>query len=217
MELKGKRVLFLGDSITEGAAASSPQKIFHKLLKKTLGLNEAINCGVGGTRIARQKKPSEIPSYDEDFNLRYDHANVQDVLVVFGGTNDYGHGNAPLGVSTDRSPDTFFGALHLLCTKALRDYGQDNVFFVTPLRRKNDENPLGEGKKSLPGAPLREYVSAIRETVTDFGFHIVDLFAESRLNPNLPENEKYFADGLHPTDDGHKLLADILAEAILKA
>ena len=70
MELKGKRVLFLGDSLTEGAAASSPQKIFHKILKKILRLNEAINCGVGGTRIARQKKPSEIPSYDEDFNLR---------------------------------------------------------------------------------------------------------------------------------------------------
>ena len=52
MELKGKKINFLGDSITQGHGVSSPDKIYHALLKKNAGLAEARNYGKSGTKIA---------------------------------------------------------------------------------------------------------------------------------------------------------------------
>ena len=40
MELKGLTINFLGDSITEGVGASSPDALFHAVLKRNAGLKE---------------------------------------------------------------------------------------------------------------------------------------------------------------------------------
>ena len=98
MELKNKKFVFLGDSITEGVNTIP----FHQQLKEMTGLRETINCGIGGTRIARQIEMNDTP-YDNDFNLRVDALDSEaDGIVVMGGTNDYGHGQAPLGKIEDR-------------------------------------------------------------------------------------------------------------------
>ena len=64
MELKGTKINFLGDSITEGAGTSSHDKMFTMLIEREYG---AIcqNYGIGGTRIARQKTPTE-EKWDRD-------------------------------------------------------------------------------------------------------------------------------------------------------
>ena len=98
MELKGLKINFLGDSITEGVGASSKETIFHAVLKKEVQLAEARNYGIGGTRFAVQKgteaRPKDnyvdINSFCERFDKMDDDA---DAVVVFGGTNDYGHGD----------------------------------------------------------------------------------------------------------------------------
>ena len=69
MKLKGLKALFLGDSITYGAGASSLDKNYVNLLAKYTGLN-TVNYGVGGTRIARQTKASPNEVWDYDFNAR---------------------------------------------------------------------------------------------------------------------------------------------------
>ena len=68
MNWKGKRAIFLGDSITEGALASCPEDVYHQIVGRELGFSKTINCGKSGTRIARQREPSENPSFDMDFN-----------------------------------------------------------------------------------------------------------------------------------------------------
>ena len=45
-----------------------------------------------------------------------------DIVVVFGGTNDFGWGDAPLGTMEDRREDTFYGAYHLLLQKLIDRY-----------------------------------------------------------------------------------------------
>ncbi len=113
MQLNKKRAIFLGDSITEGAAADSPEKIYHAVLKNLIGLESVRNEGVGGTRIARQNNPSAETRYDEDYNKRYDLMSKDaDILFIFGGTNDFGHGDAPIGKEDDESVYTFNGALN---------------------------------------------------------------------------------------------------------
>ena len=65
MELKGKTINFLGDSITEGAGVSDIQNNrYDNRLKAMLELKKLNNYGIGGTRIAHQSVPSEEPRYD---------------------------------------------------------------------------------------------------------------------------------------------------------
>lgn len=215
MQLKNKRAIFLGDSITEGAAADSPEKIYHAVLKNLIGLKSARNEGVGGTRIARQITPSAVERYDEDFNKRYDAMNKDaDVLFIFGGTNDFGHGDAPIGKEDDESVYTFNGALNTLFKKAIFDFGKENVIVMTPLHRVGEDNLKGEGNKAADGEKLSFYAEVIRKQAKKYGLPVIDLYGEKALNPNISDNAKFFADGLHPNNDGHALLAKIIKERL---
>ena len=107
------KINFLGDSITQGAAATSREKNFVSLVGKQLGC-EVVNYGVGGTRIAAQLDSDVADPYGEYFILRAKKMEDADLVVVFGGTNDYGHGNAPVGTPDDTSVYTFYGAFKML-------------------------------------------------------------------------------------------------------
>ena len=107
MKLNGATVNFLGDSITEGVGASCECNRYTDVLAREFGLLRANNYGVSGSRIARQTVMTDEP-HDRDFCMRMSEMDENaDAVVVFGGTNDYGHGDAPLGVPSDRTPFTF--------------------------------------------------------------------------------------------------------------
>ena len=210
MELKGTKINFLGDSITEGAGTSSPDRMFTMLIEREYG---AIcqNYGIGGTRIARQKKPAE-EKWDRDFISRVPEMdNDADIVVVFGGTNDFGHGDAPLGTMSDRTPYTFYGALHCLYTALTEKYPDVPVVILTPLHRWNEDCPKGDNKPQ-PVGTLKEYVNIIREVAEYYSLPVLDLFKESGLQPKVPViQQKYIPDGLHPNDDGNAILAHKIA------
>ena len=70
--------------------------------------------GVSGTRIAVQKKEIN-EAWNENFIERAKRMDKNaDIVCVFGGTNDYGHGDAPIGNIGDDNPATFYGALNTL-------------------------------------------------------------------------------------------------------
>lgn len=216
MELKGKTFAFLGDSITEGVGASSESKIYHQVFKENVGLKNAFNHGIGGTRIAKQMHKSENGRWDLYFIPRVDELEDDaDAVVVFGGTNDFGHGDAPLGCFADRTPDTFYGACHVLMEKLICKYPDKPIVFMTPLHRTNEDNSYAmEIPKNLS---LRDYVDVIREVAEYYSIPVIDLFAESGMQPNVAcQNEQYFTDGLHPNDNGHERIARKL-EAFFRA
>ena len=210
MELKGTKINFLGDSITEGAGTSAPDRMFTMLIEREYG---AIcqNYGIGGTRIARQKTPTE-EKWDRDFISRVPEMdNDADIVVVFGGTNDFGHGDAPLGTTSDRTPYTFYGALHCLYTALTEKYPDVPVVILTPLHRLNEDSPKGDNKPE-PVGTLKEYVNIIREVAEYYSFPVLDLYKESGLQPKVPViQQKYIPDGLHPNDDGNAILAHKIA------
>lgn len=210
MELKGTKINFLGDSITEGAGTSSHDKMFTMLIEREYG---AIcqNYGIGGTRIARQKTPTE-EKWDRDFISRVPEMdNDADIVVVFGGTNDFGHGDAPLGTMSDRTPYTFYGALHYLYTALIEKYAGVPIVVLTPLHRITEDIPTGDNKPA-PVGTLKEYVNIIREVAEYYSFPVLDLFKESGLQPKVPViQQKYIPDGLHPNDAGNEILAHKIA------
>ena len=210
MELKGTKINFLGDSITEGAGTSSPDRMFTMLIEREYG---AIcqNYGIGGTRIARQKTAT-VEKWDRDFISRVPEMdNDADIVVVFGGTNDFGHGDAPLGTMSDRTPYTFYGALHCLYTALTEKYPDVPVVILTPLHRLNEDSPKGDNKPE-PVGTLKEYVNIIREVAEYYSFPVLDLYKESGLQPKVAViQQKYIPDGLHPNDDGNAILAHKIA------
>lgn len=212
MQLQGKKINFLGDSITEGVGASCPAA---RYVDRVAARSGAIcrNYGISGTRIARQTRPSDPATFDLDFCMRAaDMDPDADVVIVFGGTNDYGHGDAPFGVMSDRTPDTFYGALHTLYTSLLVRYPFSRIIVLTPLHRcaevRSPEKPAD--RQSLP---LKQYVEAIREVAEYYALPVLDLFAGSGLQPNVPVIQmQYFPDGLHPNDAGHQRIAESIVQ-----
>ena len=64
-----------------------------------------------------------------------------DIVFVFGGTNDYGHGDAPFGKFEDRTMDTYCGALHYLMRGLIQKYPAAQIVFMTPLHREGENTP----------------------------------------------------------------------------
>ena len=133
MDLRGKKIVFLGDSITQGAGATKEENVYLEVCAKKLGA-KAVNFGVGGTRIAPQITPSAEAFCDEYFLLRAKKMDKDaDLVVVFGGTNDFGHGDAPFGRIGDKDPATFCGAYDALIEYLMATYGKEKLIIVYPL------------------------------------------------------------------------------------
>lgn len=217
MELKGKKIFFLGDSITEGHGVVQAENIFWNRLAQNTGCI-SVGYGVGGSRLAYQQGCSEPPErMDMDFPRRAaEMEDDPDVIVVFGGTNDYGHGNAPLGTMADRDKTTFYGACHELCRLLLNKYPTATVVFMTPLHRLYEERQVNEiGVRNV--ATLSEYCDIIRQVAGYYALPVLDLYNVSGMQPKVDIiREKYMPDGLHPNDDGHAIIASRL-EGFLKA
>lgn len=211
MELKGLKINFLGDSITEGHGTSdSSTKPYHQLLKAKVGLAEARNYGLGGTKIARLPVVTDH-QFDQDFNLRAPTMDTDaDAIVVFGGTNDFGHGTIPLGTMDDRDVHTFYGGLHTLCQYLIKTYIAKPIIFMTPLHRLNEildhNNRIQAG--NTDARPLIDFVRAIREVCEFYSIPVLDLYKESGMYAQMwAWCEGYMPDGLHPNDAGHELIA----------
>lgn len=203
MELSGKKINFLGDSITAGCIAENNFGYVERMGER-YSLAAARNYGISGTRIARQQVPSEIPEFDAYFASRVPEMDQDaDIVVVFGGTNDHGHGDAPLGAFGDTTVDTFYGACRCLYEALLERFPKSVIVVLTPLHRAEEMIPKGAG-----GWLLRDYVNAIRETAESFRLPVLDLFETSAIHAEDPSVAAVLApDGLHPNDAGHDVLA----------
>lgn len=204
MDITGKKVAFLGDSITAGAGASAYENCYVGRFERAYPQTKIYNYGVSGSRIARQSVINPNSAQDRDFNMRaLEMEEGMDLVVVFGGTNDFGHGDAPLGAFGDKGVETFYGAVYSLYETLLNKYPEAQFVVITPLHRYRATEPT----VSLQGATFEQYVQAIRETAELFSFPVLDLYATVGINPRFEIiRERMMPDGLHPNDCGYQRL-----------
>ena len=207
MQLKNLKINFLGDSITQGIGTTGLDKPFHQIIKREYGLAEAYNCGVGGTRIARQTN-----HYNHIFDLYFGlRAKIMprdvDAIVIFGGTNDFGHGDSKMGDIDSTDIYTFCGAVNNLLNELKADFPKAKLVFMTPLRRQTEATPNHDGKI------LEDYVNAIIEICAKHDVPVIDLFRSNIIDPF---DKEVIPDGLHPNDKGHIIMADYIAKELLK-
>ncbi len=211
MKLEGLKINFLGDSITEGCGTSCEAARFTKLIETEQKLAVMRNYGIGGTRIARQHSVSANTRWDRDFCSRVAEMDPDaDAVVVFGGTNDFGHGDALLGTSEDRTPDTFWGACHFMMRALIEKYPGKPIVIMTPIHRRGECDP------NRNGYVFKQYIDIIRTVAEYYSLPVLDLYAMSGIQPAVPViKEKFCPDGLHPNDAGNRLLADRIAAFLL--
>ena len=200
----GKKVGFLGDSITGFGQYVNAYAVMTGCV--------AINYGISGTTIAGD--------YANAFCKRYTQmANDLDMLVVFGGINDFrGSGHSfPLGVFNNANLDgsldtTFYGALHTLMRGLRAKYNSNiPIVFLTPLHCQYSADGRQEGDYDLTaytadgtlvestyplnngsseyGSPLSGFVEAIKKTAEFYSIKVIDTYAISGIQPILPENK----------------------------
>ena len=223
MKLEGLTVNFLGDSITEGTGVTNvPENRYDNRLKRMYNLGAVNNYGIGGTRLAHQEKPSEKPRYDLCFCGRaYNMDPGADLIVVYGGVNDYIHGDAYFGKMEDRTPETFCGAVYYLMELLKTLYPGTPVVFMTPahchFRGVSDREISPRPVKKPDAKPLAEYVRVIKERGKELGIPVLDMFENLGIDPNNEEEmTRYTEDGLHFNDDGHAFIARALGDFLTK-
>ena len=222
MNVKGFKINFLGDSITEGSGVTDiPNYRYDNQLARMLELSAANNYGVSGSRLAHQTLPSICPKYDLCFCGRaYMMDTTADMVIVYGGVNDYIHGDAPFGEIGDTVPTTFCGGVYFLMNMLREVYKEKPIIFMTParcwLRREVDDlYPSTHATKRTEGKPLIDYVDVIIETAKQFNIGTIDLYRNLGVDPHVQEQfENYTADGLHFNNEGHVLLANIVKDFI---
>lgn len=204
MDLAGKKIVFLGDSITHGDCISDKNNSYVERVKRAFLWGEVANYSVPGSRIAEYigEDPRAIKG---SFVKRYlDMPDGMDMVVVFGGTNDFGIGNAPLGKAEDETETTFNGAVNILMQGLKRKYPNSVIIWMTPLHRKTEHMP-----NEYSGAILVEYVDIIKIKAAEYGLLILDMQELENLQPtDYYYNTLICKDGLHPNDAGHAVIAD---------
>lgn len=217
MELNGKKIAFLGDSITEGCGTSSLEYVYWNLIGQRTGA-KVYGYGIGGTRIALQQIPTPAPDEGKDrtFSSRVDSMIPDaDVVVVFGGTNDFGDGDAAFGTFDDRDDNTFCGAYHLLLQRLIRRYPNAKLVVMTPTHRLSEDETVYNERGVRRMGPLSMYADVIIKIAGFYGVAVVDLFHTCPIQPRIPTlQQMYMPDGLHPNDAGNSLIADRLLQVL---
>ena len=208
----GKRIGFLGNSITE----------FGEYVRAYAALTgcEAVNYGVSATHMARVNS-----SDSQAFEVRCARmASNLDMVIVFGGTNDFGHTNtAPFGTFGDGTKSglyTFYAGLHRLFYNLTRRYRDKPIVVMTPVHHGtaidcpeyiiNSDGTLTENTNPTTGKTFREYVDAIKEVAAYYSIIVLDAYRYSGLSPMAERSISggyYFRDGLHLNDRGGERLA----------
>lgn len=233
---QGRRVAFLGDSITDQRQIGSTNNIYWNDLQKILGIEPYV-YGISGHRM------NQIIGQAE--KLEAEHGQDVDAIIVFIGTNDY-NGSIPMGewytlseqTTIDDGPrevvrlhrefnydmDTFKGRANSVMLHLKTHYPDKQIIFMTPIHRgyarfsdKNIQPP--ESFANEFGLFIDDYVQAIREMSSIWSVPLIDLYSDSGLYPVLDEHTRYFrkadTDRLHPNTSGQLRMAYTIAYKLL--
>ena len=231
---QGKKVAFLGDSITDPRQENA---IYWQFLEQSMGV-EAHVYAVSGYRWCNMLEMAGKMKSSEGDDL--------DAILIFVGTNDYNAG-VPLGewwsitnetatysgpVSLMRprrypnlDPGTMRGCINMTMRYLKANWPDAQIVLMTPLHRafakfseKNIQPP--ECLPNRNGVYLEDYIRVIREAADIWSVPLIDLYRDSGLLPSEEVYAKFFrylggTDMLHPNTEGHRRLAELIRLKLL--
>lgn len=231
----GKRVAFLGDSMTDPNNKSTKRHYWWYLQQLT-GIEPHVFARSGYQWDGIYKKAEEMNAALGD---------SIDVIFIWAGTNDYNH-NTPIGKFYTEEQDsvnhngkiewrkhrrfsmndsTFTGNINRVLSYLKHNYPDKQVIVMTPIHRGyakfNDHNVQpDENWSNAQGLYIDEYIKTLKEGAMLWAVPVIDLYSDSGLFPMEENHVGYFHHGdsdlLHPNDNGHYRIARTI-QAHLKA
>ena len=209
--LKGKKLSILGDSISTYQGFSNdadanittyannvfyksqfpPELTYWMRIMSDLGLTLCVNNSWSGGNLSG--KNDETSGLNRAINLMRDDGTTPDLIIVFMGTNDMGR-NIPIEIFAEDYQTTL---------EIIKESYKNAIVYCVNIP---DRDPYLKPRAII-------FNKAIQDAVDKMGknFFVADLF-NSRLN-----NDFYYdntTDGLHPDQDGMRIIAEIVIDAI---
>lgn len=227
-----RSVVAFGDSITDGAYATSPSRpwpeVIANLANGPRGNTPAavVNAGIGGNELTVDQRGN--PAYGTSGLKRFerdviDRPGVTDVVVLFG-TNDINRGTGPAGYPDGASAGDIIASLRMLIDVAhvhhLRIYGGT----ITPFAGfpiAGWYTPEKERARRQVNHWIR--TSAAFDGVIDFARAVAGQYHPSalagRLKPLPPGLARVCAGdaGLHPNDRGYEVMGVLAYDKLFDA
>ena len=228
-----KKVLFLGDSITD-ARHIGCTKNYWGFLAERYGFVPLV-YGINGQRW------SDIVAQANAYGN--EHGECPDVVFVFAGTNDF-NGNVPLGEwyslseekvnrngketvlkkrTLSRDGKTLRGRINVAMEHLVGSFPTAKIVLLTPIHRgyatfgANNVQP-DESYANELGLFIDDYVNVVKEAGNVWSAKVVDLNADAGLYPKADSHVPFFSNGerdrLHPSDAGHRRIADAIAASV---
>ncbi|MDR3652325.1 MAG: SGNH/GDSL hydrolase family protein [Paludibacter sp.] len=231
---RGKRVAFLGDSMTDKRRTGTAC-IYWEYLAELLGIEPSV-YGVNGDQWNG--------IYRQAIKMNEEMGTDVDAILIFAGTNDYNHG-IPMGEffseSTKqtnfngnevkrkyRTPiindSTFCGRINKVMSYLKNNYPQQQIIIMTPIHRgfaKFSEKNVqpDENYSNGQGLYIDTYIDALKQAASYWAVPLIDLYSISGMYPLAETQLQYFhdkdTDRLHPNALGDYRLAKTIQYQLL--
>ena len=199
---RGKRVAFLGDSMTDTHRVGTTC-IYWEYLSELLGI-EPFVYGISGNQWDG--------IYKQALKLQEQKGTNVDAILIFAGTNDYNHG-VPIGTffsettkqtnyngtevtrkyRTPRLNDsTFCGRINKVMSYLKNNYPNQQIIIMTPIHRgyarfsEKNVQP-DENYSNGQGLYIDTYIDALKQAAGYWAVPLIDLYSTSGLFPLAEE------------------------------
>ncbi|MBP1641025.1 MAG: family lipolytic protein [Bacteroidetes bacterium] len=231
---RGKRVAYLGDSMTDKRRVGTTC-VYWEYLHELLGIEPYV-YGISGNQWDG--------IYKQAVKLHEEKGKEIDAILIFAGTNDYNHG-IPLGkfftettkrtnyngvvvTRKYRTPvidnATFCGRINKVMQYLKNNYPQQQIVVMTPIHRgyarfsEKNVQPDENYCNGL-GLYLDSYVDMLKRAASYWAVPLIDLYSLSGLYPLSDAHVQYFhnadTDRLHPNATGDYRLARTIQYQLL--
>jgi len=231
---QGKRVAFLGDSMTDKRRVGTTC-IYWEYLNELLGIKPLV-YGINGNQWDG--------IYRQALKLHEEKGSDVDAILIFAGTNDYNHGialgeffsettrqtnmNGNQVTRKYRTPilndSTFCGRINIVMSYLKNNFPQQQIIIMTPIHRGfakfsgNNVQP-DENYCNGQGLYIDDYINALKQVASYWAVPLIDLHAISGLFPLADAQSQYFhdkeTDRLHPNAVGDYRLAKTIQYQLL--
>jgi len=231
---QGKRVAFLGDSMTDARRVGTTC-VYWEYLSELLGIKPFV-YGINGNQWDG--------IYRQALKLHNEKGTDLDAILIFAGTNDFNHGlamgeffNETTGKTNFngnevtrkyRTPmlndTTFCGRINKAMSYLKNNFPQQQIIIMTPIHRGfakfNEKNVQpDENYSNGQGLYIDAYIDALKQAASYWAVPLIDLYSVSGLFPLADAQLQYFhdkeTDRLHPNALGDYRLAKTIQYQLL--